>query len=458
MLKSLKFFAEHINARMGRVYAVGGSVRDEILGYAPKDIDVVVFCVGYQEICNILKDMHVSFDTVGKSFGVIKAKLSEGTIDIALPRKERSTGVGHKDFEVEFGSSVTMEEDAARRDFTINAIYKNVLTGELVDPLDGVFDCARRVLRVTSREAFEDDPLRILRGIQFCARFGMRVDRHFTLGAMTEHSTLLRSVSPERVAMELRKLLVKAEKPSVGLQLMDEVGALEIVLPELWALKAIAQPAKFHNADAFHHTLRVVDAVRPDINMRVAALFHDLGKVGTKEIDSDGRITFHGHEAESARIGAQVIDALKLVTLEGFDKDKVLVLVKNHMFSNADKVSTRAVRRLVRKLGGPDMFHDLIQLRIADKIGGACPHTIYEHVEFLRKSLTIINETPAFSIGDLAVNGNDIMEVLALSSGPEVGVVLRALFEEVENDELENDREVLLERLVGFINGGPDEP
>lgn len=449
MPRTLKRFAEKVVQNHGSVFAVGGSVRDEIIGYPPKDIDVVVFGIGYREICDILDAMSAKFDTVGKSFGVIKANLAEGTVDtvdIALPRKEHSTGIGHKEFTVKFGSDISMKDDARRRDFTVNAIYKDVLTGEIEDPLGGNCDLQHRILRVTSEDSFLDDPLRILRGVQFCARFGLVPDG-VTLESMHSHAEGLRTISPERVALELRKLLVKAEKPSVGFRLMAAIGALEIVLPCLEALRAIEQPAKFHDADAFGHTLRVIDAVRPDLNMRVAAMCHDLGKVSTKEVDATGRITFHGHEAESSRIADQVIDALKLVTLQGFDKGRVLRLVENHMFSNDDKVSNRSIRRLVRKVGGVDAFHDLIQLRIADKIGGACPHTIYKHVEFLHRAVEIINETPAFAIRDLAIDGNDVMRIMNLRPGAAVGSVLKALFGAVENDEIENSRPALLAEL-----------
>lgn len=434
-MTTIKEFVDVIDRCGGSVFAVGGSVRDEFLGLAPKDLDVVVLRVPPEVIEDILAHLPVKFDTVGKSFGVIKARFSDaGEVDIALPRREVSTGLGHKDFSVECAPEIPLEEDARRRDFKINAIYKDLKTGEIVDPLFGAraFDPDSmffRQLEVTSETAFLEDPLRILRGVQFCARFGMVFSYRTTL-LIRDALAGLDSISPERVSLELEKLLVKAPKPSVGLQIMADLGVLRHVIPELVPLFTIKQPAKHHNADAFTHTIRVVDGVRPNLNMRFAALFHDLGKA-TTFANEDGRITFHGHEGESARIADEVIDRLKLFTLEGFDREKVIRLVKNHMFSNNDKVTKRAIRRLIRKVGGPADFHDLIQLRVADKLGGANPHTIWVHLEFLRRAMEIFNEQPAMSVRDLAISGRDLIE-MGVPEGPRIGNILRALFERVE--------------------------
>ena len=443
-----KFAARIAALHNGEVFTVGGTVRDELLRIKPKDIDLVVTGVAFCSIEAVLKSLNVKHDLVGKSFGVIKAKMN-GEIDIALPRKEISTGPGHKDFSVIADPNVSIEEDALRRDFTFNAMYKNVLTGELIDPLNGSADLKMRILRVTSPKAFAEDPLRILRAVQFCARFDLRVDSGMTMTTMVENAPKLKHISPERVALELEKLLVKSSHPSVGLKIMASSGVLKEVLPEVAALCNIEQPAKFHNADAFDHTCRVVDAVRPELNMRFSALFHDLGKKTTREINK-GRITFHGHESESARLSEIVIDRLKLFSLENFDRETVVSLVKNHMFSSNDKVNKPAIRRLIRKVGGVDRFQDLMQLRIADKIGGAHPETIFVHLEFMRRALDIARETPALAVTDLAINGRDVMELLNISPGPRVGVILRALFVLVENDELPNEKAPLLAYVKKF--------
>ena len=456
-MTTIKDFVDTIDAVGGSVFAVGGSVRDEFLGIKPKDLDVVVFQVPIEVIEDILRKMQVKFSIVGKAFGVIKARFSDaGEVDIALPRRESSTGPGHKDFTVECAPDIPLEEDAKRRDFTINAMYRNLKTGELVDPLMGqsAFKKNRffyNQLRPTSPTSFLEDPLRILRGVQFAARFGMEFNA-LTRDQIREALPLLASISEERIALELEKLLVKAHKPSVGLQIMADMGIMKHVLPELVPLYTIDQPAKHHNANAFLHTLRVVDAVRPEINMRFAALFHDLGKATTFNRDEDGRITFHGHEGESFRIANEIIDRLKLFTREGFDREKVGRLIKNHMFSNGDKVTKRAIRRLIRKAGGPEDFQDLIQLRVADKIGGANPQTIWRHLEFLRRAMEIFNEQPAMSVTDLNISGRDLI-AMGVPEGPRIGSIMRDLFSQVEGG-LENTFPVLEVAALTLIKEG----
>lgn len=434
-MATLKEFASKIG---NKAWFVGGCVRDKILGKRPKDFDIVVEC-SEEVLFNTLKEMGIPHDTVGKSFGVTKAKFSDCTVDIALPRSDRSTGVGHKDFEVTLG--VTLEEDAKRRDFTMNAIFENVVTGEIRDPLQGKDDIEKKLLSTTSKNSFVEDPLRMLRAVQFAARFELRVDP-YTAKDMKDNAKLINSVSAERSAIELAKLLL-ADRPSIGLNIMVHTGLAGHILPELVELYTVKQPAKFHDANAFDHTLRVVDAVRPDLNMRLAALFHDLGKATTFKSEN-GNITFHGHEGEGVKMAETIIDRLKLFTLEGFDKEMILILIGNHMFSMEDKVTVPAIRRLVRRLGGIDRFHDLIQLRVADKIGGANVRTTWKHLEFLRRVLTVHMATPAPSLKDLAVDGNDVMQALGIKPGKRVGDILKKLFEMVEDDLIENDKDTLL--------------
>lgn len=446
-MTTLLNFAKRVKAAGGTCWYVGGCVRDKIIGLTPKDIDIVVENLSISTLL-LLDVLKAPYEEVGVSFGVIKAKFSfpDGvkTVDISVPRKEVSTGDGHKDFDITT-NNVTLLEDAKRRDFTMNAIYENVLTGEIYDPINGRKHLLDGYLEVTSRDSFKDDPLRMLRAVQFVSRFDL-VCAENVRDCLTVCAPLVTAVSPERVAIELKKLLL-SDQPQAGLNLMNNTGLLRVVIPELDALVGMEQPGKFHNADAFQHTLRVVQSVRPDINMRFAALFHDLGKAKTKGINPDGQISFHGHESVGVDLANQVIDRLKLFTLQWFDREMVCILIGNHMFGMSDKNSPSALRRLVRKVGGIERMHDLVQLRIADKLGGAYPNTIWKHLEFFRKVMDAVHEVPAASVKDLKVDGNDVMNILNIDAGPRVGQILKSLFELVENGEINNDNEELSNKI-----------
>lgn len=418
-------------------FFVGGCVRDELLKIKPKDFDVIVQHVPINDLENALRENNVKHDLVGKSFGIIKAKFEEGTIDLALPRTEFSTGDGHREFSVRFDGDISLEEDAKRRDFTINAIYKNVLTNEFIDPLFGIFDLKKRRLTVTSASTFTDDPLRILRAIQFCARFELTPS--FSISTV-ERGKLL-SISSERIAIELGKLLL-ADRPSIGLNLALDYGILKIILPELAVLNRIEQPAKFHNANAYVHTTRVVDSVRPDINMRFSALFHDLGKA-TTQIIHEGRIAFHGHETESKKIAQKIINRLKLTCIDGFNADKILILIEKHMYDRS-YAKASSVRRLVRSVGGIDMFHELVALKVADVLGGGHPYKVGGQLDYLHHACVIMSKTTTKSIKDLAVDGRDIMHEFDLQAGPIIGKILSIMFEGVEDALVKNDYDSLI--------------
>lgn len=446
---SIVQFCQHLNDKFpnAKTFFVGGCVRDALIERTPKDLDVVICHVPVDDLIKELADQHIKSDLVGKSFGVIKAKFEEGVIDIALPRRERSTGDGHRAFEVQSDPEISIEEDAARRDFTINAIYSNVLTAALEDPLGGITDLENKLLRATSSQSFEEDPLRVLRAIQFCARFGLTLEKQ-TKEDLCAAIPKLDTVSSERIALELNKLML-AEEPSIGLNIALKTGVLGRILPQLSVLNTVDQPAKWHDCNAFVHTLRVVDHVRPETNIRFAALFHDLGKATTK-IFHEGRIAFHGHEDESAKIAETIIDRLALTCIEGFKKEHVLLLVKKHMYDRHHTTAS-AIRRLVRTVGGLDAFHDLAQLKCADVLGGGHPHKVGNQLEYLKLVLEVMARTTAKTTRDLAVNGHDLMETFDLKPGPKIGEVLTSLFEATEEDLVANEKAALLEYAKRFV-------
>ena len=447
---------EAITAR-GQLYEVGGTVRDEILGMRSesKDADFLVTGIPYQELVSLLRK-HGRVDIVGKSFGVIKFSPAgahndaSNQIDFALPRKEYSTGEGHRDFAVDFDHTLPVEDDLHRRDFTINAIARNVATGEIVDPLNGREDIKNRLIRYTSPNSFREDPLRMLRAIQFAARLGFKIEEK-TYRSLCDNVKLIETVSPERIAEELNKLLVKADKPSIGFKLMQSSGMLSYVLPELQNTVGVDQPGPYHAWPVFEHTIYTVDAAPKRLLVRMACLFHDVAKPQAKRLTDEGGATFYGHETYGARLGRIALERLRYSN--DFIAD-VVTLVDRHMFTS--DVSDKGLRRLIRKTG-LDLIYDLLDLRRADVVGQGKGGTTADVDELEQRIREEIAKKPPFGLGDLAINGNDIMREFNLAPGPEVGAVLNYLLEIVLDYPDKNDYETLKTEAKNYFRNSTHE-
>lgn len=437
-------------SKAGKIYEVGGAVRDSLfdLPEAGIDRDYLVTGIPLKELTRILKRSG-KVDIVGRSFGVIKyTEFSEDekplTFDIALPRVEESVGVGHKDFEVLFNPDIPIELDLKRRDFTINAMARSLPDGELIDPYDGASDVKRHALRIVFPESFREDPLRLLRAIQFAARFDLEVEPE-TWRAMRRDAALVRTISPERIAEELNKLLTKANKPSSGFRMMRDTGLLEHVLPELIPSIDCDQPGGFHRWNVFEHTLRVIDAARPELRLRLAALFHDINKPKAKRL-TEGGATFYGHETTGARTGRKVMRRLRYSNQL---TSEVATLVERHMFTTA--VTDKGLRRLVKRVG-VDLIWDLLDLRRADVIGQGMGGNTDDVDVFEADIRAELDRKPPFSRSDLALNGVQVMELFDLPPGPKLGAVLDHLLEKVLDNPEDNTPETLTELAKAFLN------
>jgi len=415
----------------GRIYEVGGAVRDRFLlkEKSTKDRDYLVTGVPYDDLTKILKG-HGRVDLVGRSFGVIKFTEFRGgkqhTFDITLPRREYSTGTGHTDFKVDFDPDLKVEDDLLRRDFTINAMAYSLSDDELVDPLNGRGDLERRQLRMVHDASFEDDPLRMLRAVQFSARFGFEIEPN-TFAAMKKHAALMSTVSSERIAEELNKLLELSDKPSDGLRLMQTSGLLDQVLPELVSCVDVDQPGGYHKYDVFEHTLHVIDASPANLRLRWAALFHDITKPQHRRLVENGA-TFYGHEVSSARVARSVLGRLKYP--KEFIKD-VSTLVERHMFTT--DVTDKGLRRLVKRVG-VDLIFDLLDLRRADVSGQGMGGKTDDVDVFESDIRAELDKKPPFSISDLALDGHAVMEMFKIEPGRKVGEILDYLMERVLDD------------------------
>ncbi|MBI2346215.1 MAG: HD domain-containing protein [Deltaproteobacteria bacterium] len=439
-----------IQSAGGRLYEVGGSVRDRLLGCPHKDRDYLVTGIAIDRLGALLKPYgKVAF--VGKSFGVLKFSPHQSpdvTHDIAIPRSEISTGIGHRDFNVTYDPSLPVEADLGRRDFTINAMAWDLATQTLVDPCEGRHDLDLRRLRVVFPAAFEEDPLRLLRAIQFAARFDLIIDEP-TRQLMQKHSALIGSVSAERLSEELRKLFL-ADRPSRGFLLMAEVGLLSHCFPELEGCRGVVQD-KLEGDDVFQHTMRVFDAARADpaltspgeIHLLFAALYHDVGKPKTKRFDpAVNRITFYGHQLVSKRICLRRLRELKVETI-GVDINRVAKLVELHMFETKAHYTDKAIRRFIQKVG-PDLIMTLLDLRFADNRGGKYPGGVKGVLRLRQRIREELDRKPPFGPKDLAVNGHDLMAI-GFPAGPRMGEIIKQLVELCLDDPALNDKSRLLD-------------
>ena len=438
------------------VFAVGGRVRDELRSQStgfvePKDLDYVVCGLAQSEVAARLATVG-RIDIVGASFAVLKFRSEAGAADIALPRRERSTGTGHRDFRIESGPEIPIGDDLGRRDFRMNMIARRIRDDAIVDPYGGSGDIERRTIDIVADTVFIEDPLRLLRAAQFAARFDFDVSPR-ARAAMAEAAHLLPSVSSERVGEEMTKLLVLADTPSIGLEVLRETGVLANLWPELLEGVGIAQN-EWHAYDVYRHNLVTLDATPPgDLVLRLAALLHDVAKPRTK----DGP-HFYRHE----HIGADLVPTLlERLRLSNEVIRAVAHLVRQHMYSADPDFAPKALRRFINRVE-PEHLERLFALRAADIVGSGLPKRDDSNERFEGRVYAVLDEAPARGLRDLAIGGRDVIELFEQSgrAAPgfrgdrRVGEVLQTLFERVVDDPACNDREQLLDAARALIIGG----
>lgn len=363
--------AKIINANGGRAMLVGGCVRDELMNIEPKDWDIEVYGIEPAKLKEILQQFG-KVDVVGESFTVYKIGQY---LDIALPRRERKVSRGHKGFIVEGDPQMSFEEAAKRRDFTINAIMKDVLTGEIVDIYGGQDDLKHKVIRHIADATFVEDSLRVLRAAQFAARFEFEIDKVTIELCKTIDLT---DLPKERLWGELEKLLLKSNKPSIGLQYLKDLGVTKQIFPEIELMVDVPQEKEWHpEGCVFTHTLMVVDEARKliddltyskQVTVMLGALCHDFGKPATTQF-FDGRWRSHGHDEAGIEPTVSFLDKLGIFTLDGYDvREQIIQLVRYHLTPGMfykNKPGAGAFRRLARKVE-PDLLYRVAK---ADALG-----------------------------------------------------------------------------------------
>jgi tRNA nucleotidyltransferase (CCA-adding enzyme) len=365
--------AEIIKQNGGRAMLVGGCVRDELMKIEPKDFDVEIYGIEPEKLKEILEDFG-KVDAVGEAFTVYKIG---NDLDVSLPRRERKVARGHKGFVVEGDKDMSFEEAAKRRDFTINAILKDILTGEIIDIFGGREDIENKILCVVSPETFAEDSLRVLRAAQFAARLEFEIDAE-TVEICRQID--LTDLPKERIWGELEKLLLKAHTPSIGLRWLYKLNVVEQLFPEMKALVGVPQEAEWHpEGDVDVHTLLVVDRAREliddlpyakKVTVMLGALCHDFGKPATTQF-FDGRWRSHAHDEAGVEPTVSFLDKLGIFTINGFDvREQVIQLVRYHLkpgefYKQRETLGDGAFRRLARKVE-PDLLYRVSR---ADTLG-----------------------------------------------------------------------------------------
>ncbi len=432
-----------------RAWVVGGCTRDILLGREVHDWDVATDARPEQ----VQRTFRRVIPT-GIQHGTVTVRIRGSSYEVTTLRGDGTYSDGRHPDEVTFVNDI--EQDLARRDFTVNAIAFDPLDGCWTDPFGGRRDLESKTLRAVGRAAdrFEEDGLRILRAARFVATLELHLDPD-TERAMAGSAHKLPCVSFERVRDELLKTL-SAPRPSRGFRVMQTSGVLHVILPELVPMVGCRQN-RHHAYDVWEHTLETVDACRPDPVLRLAMLLHDVAKPAVRAFSEKTQdYTFYHHEAEGALVADRVAVRLRLSNEQ---RSRVTHLVRHHLIPYESDWSDTAVRRWVRRVraNGVD---DVLEMARADAKGKGVDvsATLCGLDELQQRVADIEKEGMALSVRDLAVDGRDVMQALGIAPGPAVGRILSHLLEEVTEDPTYNDRDRLLEEARGWYAHGAAAP
>src|SRR5215207_6519589 len=450
--------ARAIHESGGRALLVGGCVRDALMGVRPKDWDLEVYHLEAARLREIL-DRVGPVNVVGESFTVYKLGHE---LDVSIPRRERKSGRGHKAFVIEGDPSMSVAEAARRRDFTINAILEDPLTGELIDPFDGQRDIEQRMLRVVSAETFAEDSLRVLRAAQFASRFQFDIDpdtvelcRAIDLG----------DLPAERIWGEMEKLLLQASRPSIGLEWLRRLGAIEKLFPEIQSLIGVPQDPEWHpEGDVFVHTQLVIDRAREliddlsyarQVTVMLAALAHDFGKPATTQF-IDGRLRSRGHEEAGVSPAESFLRRINVHTIDGYNvRGQVIALVREHLkpgefYKKRDEVGDGAFRRLARRCE-PDLLYRVAKADSLGRNADWVPRDKWYGSEaqewFIERARELEVERTA---PPPILMGRHLLD-LGVEPGPQMGEITRAVYEMQLDGRVRNLDEAIEEarKLIG---------
>lgn len=421
-------------------FIVGGCVRDSILNKKPNDWDICTNCTPESML-----DIFSVFTVIptGLKHGTVTVVINGENYEVTTYRVDGEYTDGRHPKQVKFTNQ--LKEDLKRRDFTINAMAYNDKEG-LIDYYEGIEDISNKTIRCVGNPfiRFSEDYLRMLRAVRFSAQLGYKLDED-TSQAIKELSKNIVGISAERIREELNKILT-SDIPSEGIRLLQSIGLLKHILPELEFCVGFNQHSPHHDKDVFNHILAVVDNTENNLILRLSALFHDIGKPGTFSIDKENMGHFYKHDVKGAKTAKKVMKRLKY---DNNTIDKVVVLVKEHM-SRYNNLSDKAVKRLINRVG-EENINNLFKLQISDTKGSTKRHSIDDILDLKSKVEIILNEKQPLYIKDLEITGLNLIE-LGLPEGKKIGKVLKKLLELVlENPEL-NKKEILIEKAKIYIS------
>lgn len=424
-------------------YAVGGCVRDSLLGREPMDWDICTSALP-EETARCFSALRVV--ATGLKHGTVTVVLDGEGYEITTFRRDGAYADHRRPDSVEFVTN--LEEDLKRRDFTINAMAARA-DGVIMDPCGGQSDLALGIIRCVgdADTRFEEDALRILRALRFSSQLGFAIAPETAL-AMERKKELLRFVSGERVLKEVNLLLVGKDAKRV---LGDHISILTEVFPEIKPCIGFQQKSIYHNMDVWNHTLEALGISKPELYVRWALLLHDLGKPDCFTVDENGRGHFYGHPARSEELAREIFARLHA---DNRMRNIVCQLVASHDFDRP--ASKKAARQWVSKFG-PEVLRLLLEVKRCDYLAHADTpktRTRYDNlVEMTALCHQAMEEEKCFSVRDLAVSGNDLMKA-GIPTGPKIGKVLSCLLSEVQGDETPNEREALMRRVKAFAEKG----
>ena len=409
-------------------YIVGGSLRDSLLGMQPKDIDIAS-SASPTEI-KLIFNSYKTIDT-GIDFGTVTLIYNDKPVEITTFRSESVYLDSRRPDSVSFEKNV--DEDLKRRDFTINAMAYNQ-SKKLVDLFSGEEDLNNKLIRCVGSpdERFSEDALRMLRAVRFACVLNFDIEKK-TFEAIKYNASRIEHISKERIQAELNKILMSS-KPSRGIRLLLDSKLLDYVLPEISRLSGFNQHNPFHHLELLEHTLCVLDKVEPRLQLRLAALFHDVGKVDTVTLDENGIGHFYGHDSVSEEITKSV---LKRLRYSNEIIELTSQLVRYHMIQ-ANVIGKKGIQKLLRIFGENNIF-ELADLHFADS---SCTTMEVKEDLFRVKIRQVLDENIPFSVKDLDIDGYDLMKIGA--KGKQIGDILNELLELVSEDASKNNKNQLM--------------
>lgn len=433
--KEVSFALNMLCSNGFEAYIVGGCVRDSLMSLKPKDYDITTSALP-EETKKIFKEFNLI--ETGIKHGTVTVIIDGIPLEITTYRVDSDYSDNRHPDSVNFTRS--LKEDASRRDFTMNAIAYSDSDG-IKDFFNGQADIQNGIIRCVgdADKRFNEDALRIMRALRFASVLGFSVEDN-TKKAIFKNKALLLNISAERLASELSKLLCGKDAGKILTEYIDVLG---VIIPELLPMKGFNQHNCHHIYDVLEHTAQVIDNIPPSVDLRLSALFHDIGKPPCFALSEDGVGHFYGHAKISAQLSLEIMTRLKY---DNQTKDVVCTLVKAHdvQIENTEKAVKRALNKYT-----PEIFSKLILLKRADNFGQNPEYRFRQNgYDALEKTAQkILSEKQCFSLKNLAVNGNDLIK-LGIKPGPEMGNILNMLLEKVINGELTNDKQRISEYIA----------